>query len=478
MPTPHTPTAPQSDDLARALGEFAAGIQADALPDDLLALVKADILDTLACGLAGSSALAVDTIVAMVEEWAGVAQADMFVFGGRYPAHHAALANAAMCHARDYDDTHDAAILHAGVSVVPAAIAAGQLGSASGADLVAAVAAGLEVICRLGVSIQDDIIETGWIYTSILGYFGATVAAGRAYGLDAAAMTNALGIVYSSVAGNHQVTRDASLMKRLQPALAAQAAVTAVQLSQRGIPGVRNVFEGEDGFFRVYLRNRANPEVVRADLGSRFEALNLSFKPYPCCRDTHAAVDAVLQLRETSGRPASEVRSIRVGVTAPGYQMVCTPEEVRRRPTNIVQAQFSLPYTVAAAWIDGELGMRHFTNEALDRQDVLELTSRVVPHVSEVIDRDWRRFVTPAEVLVEFTDGTSVQSRVDRPKGHPLNPVTYADIIAKAHDCASFAARPIDGHGVGQLAAMVSHLESVPSIDELVALMCPSSPSA
>ena len=162
--------------------------------------------------------------------------------------------------------------------------------------------------------------------------------------------------MYSSVAGNHQVTRDASLMKRLQPGLAAQAAVVAVQLAQRGIRGPHGVFEGSDGFFRVYLHGRASGDEVRADLGTRFELMNLSYKPYPCCRDTHAAVDAVLELRAEARRAADDIESIRVGLTAPGYQMVCEPEHVRAAPRTVVEAQFSIPYTVAAAWIDGKLG--------------------------------------------------------------------------------------------------------------------------
>ncbi|RFC77519.1 hypothetical protein DXZ75_06380 [Streptomyces sp. AcE210] len=89
-------------------------------------------------------------------------------------------------------------------------------GNVSGADLVAAVAAGLEVTCRLGVAVQVDIVESGFLYSSLLGYFGATAAAGRALGLTGDEMVNAFGIVYCSVAGNHQVPRDASLMKRLQ----------------------------------------------------------------------------------------------------------------------------------------------------------------------------------------------------------------------------------------------------------------------
>ena len=364
-------------DLVIELAHFAATIDAARLDPAVVKAVKTNILDTLSCALAGSSAKAIAEVSGLVREWGGAPQADMLVFGGKFPAHHAALINGGMSHARDYDDTHDAAILHAGVTAVPAAIAAGQLrGRLSGADLIAAVAAGLEVTCRLGVAIKVDITETGFIYTSLLGYFGATAAAGRALGLTADEMVNAFGIVYSSVAGNHQVTRDASLMKRLQPGLAAQAAVVAVQLAKRGIRGAQGVFEGADGFFRVYLHGRVEAEGVRKDLGKRFEFLNLSYKPYPCCRDVHSAVDAVLQVRARAQRPASDIQSIRVGVTAPGYQMVCTPEHVRRAPRTIVEAQFSIPYTVAAAWIDGGLAMRHFSDDGVRRGPVCRRASR------------------------------------------------------------------------------------------------------
>ena len=132
-------------DLVNDLARFAAGIDIAQLDPAVVKAVKINISDTLSCALAGSSAKAIGEVSGLVRQWAGTPQADMFVFGGRYPAHHAAWVNGGMSHARDYDDTHDAAILHAGVSSVPAAIAAGQLrGKLSGADLIAAVTAGLE----------------------------------------------------------------------------------------------------------------------------------------------------------------------------------------------------------------------------------------------------------------------------------------------------------------------------------------------
>jgi 2-methylcitrate dehydratase PrpD len=459
-------------DLVIDLSRFAATLDAAQLDAAVIKAVKTNILDTLSCALAGSSATAIADVAGLVREWGGAAQADLFVFGGKVPAHHAAWVNGGMAHARDYDDTHDGAILHAGVTAVPAAIAAGQLrGTLSGSDLIAAVTAGLEVTCRLGVAIQVDIIESGFIYTSLLGYFGATAAAGRALGLTAEEMVHAFGIVYSSVAGNHQVTRDASLMKRLQPGLAAQAAVVAVQLAKRGIRGAQGVFEGADGFFRVYLRGRVDGKAVRQELGRRFELMHLSYKPYPCCRDVHTAVDAVLQVRATAQRPASDIQSIRVGVTAPGYQMVCVPEHVRVAPRTIVEAQFSMPYTVAASWIDGKLGMRHFSDEGLQRADILELAARVQPYVDAEIDRDWRRFVTPAKVTVQFRDGQTVEARVDYPKGHPSNGMTEAEFLAKTTDCATVAAKPLPADTAARLISTVSTLESLPDIAELLRIV-------
>jgi 2-methylcitrate dehydratase PrpD len=463
---------PSTRDLVVDLAQFAATIDIAELKPPIVDAVKTNILDTLSCALAGSSAEAIGEVSGLVREWAGAPQADMWVFGGKYPAHHAAWVNAGMAHARDFDDTHDAAILHAGVSTVPAAIAAAQLAErCTGADLIAAVAAGLEVTCRLGVAVEVDIVESGFIYSSLLGYFGATAAAGRALGLTTDEMVNAFGIVYSSVAGNHQVTRDASLMKRLQPALAAQAAVVAAQLAKRGIRGAQNVFEGADGFFRIYLQNRVDRAVVAKDLGQQFELLNLSYKPYPCCRDTHAAIDATLAARAQTKRSTGEIDFIRVGLTGPGYQMVCVPEQVRLAPRTIVEAQFSIPYTVAAAWIDGVLRIGHFSAEGLLRHDVLELASRVRPYVDEEIDREWSRFVTPARVTVQFCDGESADVRVDHPKGHPKNMMTREEFAAKASDCASYAAVSLSADG---LTAAVDELASLSDVADLVRVMTES----
>jgi 2-methylcitrate dehydratase PrpD len=471
--TSHNDMTPKdSPDFAVLLSRFSSTLTTEGLPPEALAAAKANVFDTLACAAAGSSAPAVAQVRELATEWGGAPQAGVLVFGDRIPAHHAAWVNATMAHARDYDDTHDAAVLHAGVSVVPAALAAAELaGGVSGADFLAAVAAGLETVCRIGVATRIGIIESGWMYTSLFGYFGATVAAARVLRLDEAATVNALGIAYSQVAGNHQVTRDAALTKRIQPGYAAMSALMSVQLSRRGVRGVQATFEGEDGFLRVYLHDKVDRAALREGLGERFEFTQLSYKPYPCCRFDHVVIDAALALRAQTGRSAEAIRRVRIGLNHQAYEAVCTPLEMRKAPRTMVQAQFSVPYTFAAAWIDGSVRLEHFGDASLRRPDLLALASRVEGYVDAEIERDAGRSISPARVEIEMINGAVFRTKLDVPLGAPSRPMSKLDFDAKAADCFAAAARemPADSHRA--LRTIVDDLEEYPDAGALVAAM-------
>ena len=126
---------------------------------------------------------------------------------------------------------------------------------------------------------------------------------------------------------------------------------------------------------------------------------------------------------------------------------------------------------MAATWIDGKLGMRHFSDEGLKRTDILDLAARVKPYVDEDIDRNWSRFVTPARVVVRFRDGRSIETRIDYPKGHPKNMMTDAEFAAKTADCATFVAKPLREDSAQRLIATVARLEALADIDELIGVM-------
>jgi len=485
---PHTPIGDKRDhrsipgtdeDFAVVLARFACGLSLPDLAEPVIAAAKANIFDTLACAAAGSGARGVAEARDLALEWAGAPQATILAFGDKVPAHHAAWVNGTMAHARDYDDTHDAAILHAGVSVIPAALAAAEWrGGVRGGDFVAAVAAGLETICRLGIATRIGIIESGWMYTPLFGHFGATIAAGRVLGLDVMQMVNALGIVYSQAAGNHQVTRDGALTKRMQPGFAAQAALVSVHLARRGVRGAQATFEGTDGFLRVYLRDRCDRDVLRKDLGAQYEFTQLSYKPYPCCRFNHTGIDAALALRTSAGVSAERVRHVRIGVNRQAYEAVATPIDVRKAPATIVHAQFSLPYTVAAALVDGRVGLGHFTDASIRREDILALAQRVDVFVDDDIDREWGRNVSPADFCVEMDDGTTHRQRIDWPLGHPRRPMSASDFAAKAIDC--FRASPLKLHedSSRRLHRLVDTLESSADVRTLVHALEPTNARA
>lgn len=468
------------DDLAFTLAEYACRLRADTIGSDAVTAARTNIFDTLACAVAGSSAPGVPETVSLAAEWGGSTQASILVYGHRVPAHHAAWVNGMMAHARDYDDTHDEAVLHAGVSAVPAALAAAELkGSATGADLIAGVTAGLDVIGRLGRAITVGVVESGWIYTAILGYFGATLAAGRVLGLTPEQMVNALGITYSQVAGNHQVTRDAALTKRMQPGFAAQAALISVQLALRGIRGVQRTFDGEDGFFRVYLQGRVDREAVLDGLGQRFESTRLSYKPYPACRFTHTPIDAALKLRASLGGDLTRVERVEVLVNRQCHEAVCTPDEVRKHPRTVVQAQFSIPYTVAVALRNGQVRLADFTQEALDRSEVLALAARVDGRVDGDLERDWGRHISPAIIRAYTWDGAVLEERVDYARGHAQRPMTPTDFDAKLDDCMRFTAKPLPSGTPERLRSLVDDLEHLPEAGLLArSLTATFSPSA
>lgn len=470
-----TATSPAGEEFARVYAEFSSSLSASALPHSALNAAKTNLFDTLACAIAGSSAPGVHDVAELVRQWGGASEASIWGSADRVPAHHAAWVNGMMAHARDYDDTHDAAVLHAGVSVVPAALAAAELnGDATGADLLAGIAAGLELISRLGVGTTIGIIESGFIYTSLFGYFGATAAAARVMGLNAEETINALGVAYSQAAGTHQVTRDAALTKRMQPGFAAKAALISVQLTKRGIRGAQNTFEGIDGLFRTYLRDRVDPGVLRDGLGRRFEFCELSYKPYPCCRFDHTAIDAALQIRSYKGFDAGNIRSARVGVNRQAFEAVCTPLDMRKRPKTIVQAQFSIPYTVACALIDGSVGLGHFTEAGIQRADVLSLASRIEGRVDDDIERDWGRNISPSHVRLEMTDGGVLESRVDLPRGHAKFPMTAGDFDSKLADCISFSAEPLAANTASRLRLLVDTLEQSNSVLPLIHVLRPA----
>jgi len=451
------------------LVEFLVGMKYEDIPASSLRATKRELLDIVGTTLAGSLAPGCPEMISLVEEWGGAKESTILGYRRKVPSPLAALVNGTMAHAWDFDDTHDKAVLHAGVSVIPAALAAAERkGRVSGKEFLCALVLGIDVVCRMGLATKFGPNTTGWMLTPLYGYFGAAAAAAKVLGLDQEKMHNAMGVAYSQAAGNGQCVVDGALTKRIQAGLAAQGGTLAALLAERGITGARGIIQGRFGIYNVYQRGDLNLEPLTAGLGKNFEVENLSFKPYPCCRFIHSAIDAATELFHKRPSLWNEIREITISVNQEAYYAVCHPLAIKSEPRTIVDAQFSIPYATAVALIKGKVTLDDFTEKAIRDPGVIALAKKVCPRVDEEIEKMSSREISPAVVEVKTKMGEVYSQRIDIPKGHPQKPMSDGELATKFMDCAHHAARPSNEKNLDRFIQIVYNLEKLDDLSQLI----------
>jgi 2-methylcitrate dehydratase PrpD len=433
--------------------DYAHSFKAELLPAPTVANTKRFILDALAVMMAGSRAQGCREVARYAGSWSGKPDA-VTVLGTRAPSPYAAMVNGMMAHALEFDDTYEPADVHGYAVVLPAVLAAAELDPsrpATGIELIAAAAIGVDIAYRLGSAIK---VYRGWQPTSTCGNLGATFAAARMARCDESTMHNSAGVAYGLVSGNFQAVVDASLTKRLQPGFSARAAVEAVLLAQAGITGAKDILEGTFGFYRLYEGGDYNAGVLTENLGTAFLGDRASMKPYPCCRFCHAAIDAALLIASGSDFPANslldEIDEVEVGIPAETYDYVGRPFVPG---ASLVAAQFSVAYTVASALARRKVGLSEFTPSAIGDEAVGRLAARVTARPVPGGRYD------AVNVGVRLKNGRRLERRVTMMKGEPGNPLTDSELNDKMRTCLSyggFSARAAD-----DLLGWIDNLDSV-----------------
>ena len=431
------------------------------LPLATIAATKRDIVDTFGCMLGGSGAPGIPTLLKLARRWDGCQESGVLLHDLRLPAPEAALLNAAMGHALDFDDTLDhGGSIHPGVSVLAASLATAEMqGDVSGRDLLLAVALGLDVSCRIAIAAT---VDRGWHRTAAIGVFGATAAAGKLIGLDAAQLEQALGIALSFSSGSRQCIVDGALTKRLQAGQAARDGIISAMLAAEDFTGARGTLAGRFGFFELYQPGGYDLAPLTDALGTAFRGDEVSFKPYPCGRPLHAALDAALAIRDELGiTKADDIADISVELDAAIHRDQFESGPHRARPTQIVEAQFSLPFLSSIALLRGRVGIADVAR--VDDPDTLALAARVRGEAAaEARPRDWAR------LTVRRTDGRTATRETATPLGAPEHPLSEAQSAAKFRDCAASAVRPLDGAAADRLLASLARLEELPRAADLL----------
>lgn len=430
------------------------------LPASAVQSARRDILDTFGCMLGGSGSPGIDELCAVIGHWGGRQESRVLLREMRLPAPQAALLNASMGHALDFDDTLDSGgSIHPGVSVLAAVLAtADTLKTISGRDVLVAVALGLDISCRIALA---STVDRGWHRTAAMGVFGATAAAGKLRGLTPEQMLNAFGIAYSHAAGNRQCILDGALTKRLQAGQAASAGVFSAVLAQSGFTGAHNIFDGRFGFMELYQPNGHDASLLLRDLGNVFCGEALSYKPYPCGRPLHAAIDAALAARaalEIVG--ADDIATVTIEADPAGHAEQFSGAPAKRRPTQVVEAQFAQPFLVATALVHGKVGTADV--DGLGDAAVLALSDRI-----EGAARDSRP-KRSLSIMVRRIDGRSVTIEATDPTGSPTKPLTDAQFETKFRDCARNAVRPLSDASVAAALGAIARLETLDDARQLL----------
>lgn len=413
--------------LAEKLAEFAADLTFEALPAAVVNDVKLRALDILGIAIAASAHEVGPPMRAGLEAWAG--RGECTVIGAKFTASApiAIMLNGTLAHGLDFDDTHAPSVTHASAVVIPTVLALGEAGGLDGRAVITAAVAGYESIARIGMAAPAAFHRRGWHATSVCGTFAAALAAGVCERLDRAALTSALGIAGSFASGVMEFLQDGSWVKRLHPGWAGQAGATAAALARAGFPGPATILEGRYGLYRTFVD--ADPDTRPFDtLGQTWETLNVGFKPYPACHFLHAFLDCALSLREAHRLVPDAIESIECLVPPSGMPIVVEPYPAKLRPRTPYDAQFSLPYSVAAAFVDGRVDLDTYASERLAEGRVLALADRVVcrPDPDTTFPNGF-----PGWVRVRLTDGRTLEAREPDGRGGPARPLPARAIVEK-----------------------------------------------
>ncbi len=456
-------------DLMRRIVNHILEIRYGDLSPEILEVTKKLFLDTLGTTIAGSSAEGSKILVDLVKGWGGKQESSVLIYGGMVPAHHAAFVNCTMARALDLDDVHEAGGGHLSATFVPVSLVLAEYiqRPITGQELILAIAMSADLACRIRCALTT---YPGWLAETIAP-LGVVAMGSKLLGFDEERVINGMGLAYSQCSGNLQANLDGALTVRLQQGIGAKAGVLATMLAEKGFTGAKDVFEGLYGFYRLYGQGKYTAEVVTDQLGKRFEIVNDSIKPYPCCKYTHMPIYGILEILKDHGLDSKEIDNIKVFTNSNAYN-VTVVGDYKYNLRNIVDAQFSIPYTVATAAIRGKVFIDDFTDKSIRDREVLELAQKVKVEIDPKLDKI-PQMITPARIELTTKRGKHLSKVVEYVKGHPKNPMTMAEVTEKFRRCLPFASIPLEQGKVDQLIEAVSHLEEVEDVRRLAKLLTP-----
>lgn len=426
--------------ISLTIAQHMARLRFEDLGEQTVRVARRSFLDAMGVMLAASG-LAEDASPYLVSVRHEAGPCRLIGSFRRVSASGAALANGALAHALDFGDTFDAGPAHPNAALIPALLALADADPAIGAErFLTAMVAGADLACRLSLAPNRPYEEGGWYPPPLINAIASAAASAKLLGLSAEGICDAMGLALMQASFPAAIKHDGgSPMRGVREAHAARAAVQAALLARAGARAFSDPLGGRGGFFEVYGGGPPNLAFIDG-LGRRFLSDEVSFKPWPACRGTHAYIEAALALREgfeedLVARVEAEIGSVQ--------EMLMEPRALKIAPPSAIDARFSIPYTIAVALIDGAVSLDSFGPDKLSDPRILSMAARVFPRVNPA----WGRpEATSGSVRIHFDGGKSVDWVVQQAAGGADKPLTDAVLAEKFVHCAAKAANPSAKH--------------------------------
>jgi 2-methylcitrate dehydratase PrpD len=348
----------------------------------------------------------------------------------RSPAQ-AAFANGALAHALDFGDCFDAGPAHPHAALVPALMALADIRpSITFGQFLAALAIGGDLACRLSLAPARPYETGGWYPPPLVNLISSAAACAKLLGLDTSRVMAAMSFALLSGSFPAALKHDrGSPLRGMREAFAARGAVEAALLAEAGAAGFSDPLGGPGGFFEVY-GGGCRAEVLLEDLGQRFLGAEVSFKPWPACRGTHAYIEAALELRLMADH--ADIQAVTAGI-GPIQEMLVRELPPWPQPISATEAKFSIPYAVSVAFVDGEVGLGSFDDAHLNderiRQFGIETAGNPVP--------GWgREHAASGRLAIGLADGTWREIEVIEALGTPNRAMSDQSLVEKFTNCA------------------------------------------
>jgi 2-methylcitrate dehydratase PrpD len=441
----------------RQLAEWVVNTGYDDLPDAVREATRIYILDDLAAGFAGAR-LSWTGMVSDLVFGSNTGSSSVFGAGKTTSTSGAALVNGVAISGFEVDHSLNPASCHPSGSVFPAVLAVAESNHVDGKAFIAAVATGYEAVCRVGLAatraVED---ERGFHGPGTNAPIGGAFGAGKALGLPAGELANAIGIAVSHSAGLLEFSREGAMTKRLHVGRGSQMGLESAILAHSGITGPSTALEGDWGFLNVYSPD-PHPHELLKDLGQRYRLMEITLKAFPCHGSFQALIEALLRFKsEHPGRPES-IESVEiVSRNRIMEERFCT-----RSVSTLMGAQYSMPWSVALTLHRDTADPAVWSEDSLRNEQVNALAAAIALREEQPSQAS-----ALAEIILTL-DGQRHTIVATDWKGAPSNPATFEDVARKFE---RYSRDVLTGSQTQELIERVRGLEAEADVAQLASMI-------